>query len=152
LTAPDPSFLDVVGEAPFAIVPSSAPWHNVGEHPLPATGPYEIASFKEGGEVDLVRNDDFRAWSPVAQPPGFADRITIELGVPTDEGTARVESGDADLLLDAPAPRELSKIQTRYSAQIHPFAQLGVLYVFMNVNEPPFDDVDVRRAVNFAID
>ena len=45
-----------------------------------------------------------------------------------------------------------TSLTTRYGARLHmdPFPQVG--YVFLNVNAPPFDDVRVRRALNYAVD
>src|SRR5207248_11566836 len=68
LTSPDPDFLyKFVLPAAFAI-PVWTPLHPHGF--VPATGPYEVASFDPEREIRLVRNPRFREWSPAAQPRG----------------------------------------------------------------------------------
>ena len=43
-------------------------------------------------------------------------------------------------------------MQTQYASQVHVNPLWRVTYLFMNTRVPPFDDVRVRRAVNFAVD
>ena len=45
-----------------------------------------------------------------------------------------------------------TQVRTRYGPRLHtdPTAETG--YVFLNVHAAPFDDVAVRRALNFAVD
>jgi len=47
--------------------------------PLPATGPYTIASYRPRRLLVLVRNPHFREWSKAAQPDGYPDRIVLHL-------------------------------------------------------------------------
>jgi YVTN family beta-propeller protein len=151
LKAPDPEFLDVLGMPFLAIVPSSAPSHNTGTHPLPATGPYMIASYTKNKEVDLIRNPNFHQWSPAAQPAGYANRIIFRFGVDIEQATSEVERGQADLLLDEPPTDRLQEIQTRFSAQSHPYTNIALYYMFLNTQLPPFDHLGVRRALNYAV-
>jgi peptide/nickel transport system substrate-binding protein len=41
---------------------------------------------------------------------------------------------------------------SRHAPDVHSNARLGATYVFLNTRLPPFDDVRVRRAVNYAVD
>ena len=67
LTAPDPDFLDNL-TLPFnAPVPPGTPDHDVGTHPVPSTGPYQISRYVPGKEVVFTRNPQFREWSAAAQ-------------------------------------------------------------------------------------
>ena len=49
-------------------------------------------------------------------------------------------------------PRGAARLRTLYGPRLHtdPFANTG--YVFLNVRAAPFDDVRVRRALNYAVD
>ena len=76
-------------------------------HPLPATGPYVIDSYRRAkgsreGSLVLVRNPRFREWSPAAQPNGYPDRIVWRLGVGADAAVTAIERGRADWLYDGP--------------------------------------------------
>jgi YVTN family beta-propeller protein len=59
LSAPDPAFLDQLALPFGAAVPSGTAGIGPGTPPLPATGPYHIASYSPGRQVLLVRNPAF---------------------------------------------------------------------------------------------
>ncbi len=152
LSAPDPTFLDIVALPVLAIVPSSAPAKDIGTDPLPATGPYMIESYVSEQQAVLVRNPRFRQWSPSAQPTGYPQRIVFRYGVDLQKATTDVEQGRADLILDEPPADRLEEVRTRFAAQSHPHTGLGIDFMFLNTRVPPFENVDARRAINFAVD
>jgi YVTN family beta-propeller protein len=155
LTAPDPDFPYKLA-LPFAYaVPPGTPDRDVGLDPIPATGPYEIASYVPGYALRLVRNRQFREWSNAARPDGYADEIVWRLGVSLREGIAAVLDGRADWIQSigqALPEARLRDIERRFPSQLHVNPLMQTDYVILNVNVPPFDDVRVRRAVNYALD
>jgi YVTN family beta-propeller protein len=155
LTAPDPEFLHKL-TLPFAyVVPTGTPAHadDPGFTP-PGTGPYRTVRWdvRRGGV--LVRNQHFRP--SAARPAGFADRIEIKvtpLGR-VETHTAAIERGSADLtwLVDFPLRGVFRDLLARAPGQLHSLAAPGPFWMFLNVRRPPFDDIRVRQAVNFAVD
>jgi peptide/nickel transport system substrate-binding protein len=154
LRGPDPDFLYKLA-IPYAFaVPADTAMHNVGIHPLPATGPYMVASFKPGlgGRLVLVRNPKFHEWSKAAQPAGYPDRIVVAPVTTARAEVRAVERGRADLAANG-VPAELEhEVATQYASQRHVNPQHGNTYLFLNTKVRPFDDVRVRRAVNYAAD
>ncbi|MFZ0088705.1 MAG: ABC transporter substrate-binding protein, partial [Solirubrobacteraceae bacterium] len=153
LISPDPEFLYKLS-LPFAyVLPRGSPIRDTGTHPLPATGPYMIASYRPGHELRLIRNPDFHEWSNAAQPDGYANAIIWELAVSPDRAVAAVEHGRADWLLDYGAlpPARRNAAQIGFAGQLHVNPALQTDYVVLNVRVRPFDDIRVRRAVNFAL-
>jgi YVTN family beta-propeller protein len=152
LRTPDPDFLYKLA-LPYAYaVPATTKARDIGKHPLPATGPYMIASFRPGRELTLVRNPRFREWSKAAQPDGNPDRITWKLGVSRVDQVRVVERGDADVAYEGVPPELESEVETQYASQMHINPLRGVTHLFLNTRVRPFDDVRVRRAVNYAVD
>jgi peptide/nickel transport system substrate-binding protein len=47
---------------------------------------------------------------------------------------------------------ELDSFRTRFPSRYHVSPEQATVLVFLNVTKPPFDDVRVRRALNYAID
>jgi len=154
LRGPDPDFVYKLA-LPYAFaVPADTPAKDVGTHPLPATGPYMIAIYKQGkgGGLTLVRNPRFREWSKAAQPDGYPDRMILALGGSPSRVVRAVERGNQDLALDGVPPELEHEVETQFASQMHVNPLTGTTYLFMNTKVPPFDDVRVRRALNYAAD
>jgi YVTN family beta-propeller protein len=151
LTGPDPDFLyklalpNAVAVAPSVLL--------VPRGPVPATGPYMIAGLSARGPLRLVRNPRFR---PVdGRPDGYPDAITIDCCSATKPGLSAVEQGHADMLggsVASPALGNVDAIAARYAGQLHSTPVAFTNFAFLNTHTPPFDDVDVRRALNYAVD
>jgi peptide/nickel transport system substrate-binding protein len=124
---------------------------------VPVTGPYEVASHRKNHGARLVRDPSFREWSSDAQPDGYPDVVSFEVGTPDSLGRVRsVERGAAEVALDLNAPplprQEYAALAVSHSSQLHSDATSGTQYFFLNTQVAPFDDVRVRRAVSYAFD
>jgi ABC-type transport system substrate-binding protein len=156
LVEPDPDFLYKLTLPYAAAVPATVPLGEASREPVPATGPYMIESYEPGRVLRLVRNPHFREWSDAAQPDGYVDAIVFSLGVAPDRVVDAIEGGRADYgIYDvpfAPPGDRLHELLTRFPAQVHVNPLPEITYFVMNTRVAPFDDVRVRRALNYAID
>ncbi len=152
LAYPDPEFLERLALVWAVTVPAGTPNHDIGRHPLPATGPYEIASYSPAHEVRLVRNPYFHEWSHAARPGGYPDEIVWKIGATPSAAVTAVELGRADYSLDPPPPDRLGEVQTRFASQLHPNPTDITPALLLNTRVAPFNDIRVRRALNYAID
>jgi ABC-type transport system substrate-binding protein/streptogramin lyase len=155
LTAPDPDFLYQLALPVFDAVPAGTPVD--ARLPLPATGPYEIAGYQRKPTViRLVRNPRFHAWPSEAQPPGYPDRIVEQFGFTGASAVRAVEEGQADITTDGGdqtwSPAISATLQTRYLSQLYVTSLPDVLGLWLNTRVPPFNDVRVRQALNYAVD
>jgi peptide/nickel transport system substrate-binding protein len=134
-------------------VPAGTPARDLGR-PLPGTGPYTIAGYRPNHVLRLVRNPYFHEWSQAAQPDGYPDEIVLRIGGTTDRAIADVIGGKADVLwLSRPiSPAQLAAITTQHASQVHTNPVPGISALFLNVRVPPFNRLDVRRALNYAAD
>jgi len=157
LVAPDPEFLYQLA-LPFGyIVPAGTPAREVESHSLPGTGPYVIAKFLPGHRLEVVRNRYFREWSKAAQPAGYPDRFAVRFGGSGDAQFRSVVAGRADFASNAlaaapPTRAELATIKTTAPSQLHENATAGTEWEFLNTRVAPFDNLDARRALSYAID
>ena len=152
LVAPDPEFLYKL-TLPFAYpVPPSVPEEEQATTGIPGTGPYMLESPLTEEGLTLVRNPYFRVWSPAARPDGYADRIEWTLGVDPQAQVEAVSAGDADLAMNVDESGELDEIFVGFAAQVHTTPNPLTIYAVINTQVPPFDNIDVRRAINFAVD
>ena len=151
LVGPDPEFLDKLAGVAVVAVPATTPIRDLGTQPLPATGPYEIAS-DTGREVRFVRNPYFREWSHAAQPAGYPDQIVWRIGASPEAAVTAVEQGRADYTLDPPPADRLNEVQTRFASQLHINPSDLTVGWTLNTRVAPFNNLNVRRALNYAVD
>ena len=111
-----------------------------------ATGPFKLASYELGERMVLERHDGFHLGAPRLKTVEFIlSGGTAMLMYENDEiHITGVGLADLDRLLD---PTEELSDQLRTAPP--PF---DTRYIGLNVNEPPFDDPNVRLALNYAID
>ncbi len=152
LVEPDPEFLSKL-TMPFAYpVPPSVPDEEQVGAGVPGTGPYMLESPVTEEGLALVRNPRFRVWSPAGQPDGYVDRIEWSFGVEPQAQVDAVAAGDADVAFDASASGGLDELFVRFAAQVQTSPNAQTSFVVLNTEAPPFDNVDVRRALNLAVD
>jgi YVTN family beta-propeller protein len=154
LVQPDPNFLYKLA-LPFAyVLPAGTPYRPARTHGLPATGPYMIVTYTPGRLLRLVRNPFFHEWSRAAQPAGYPDRIDLRIAGTANDAIRDVVDGRADALwLAQPlTASQASRLELRYAGQMHSDPRPNIQALFLNTRVPPFNRLDVRRAVNFAVD
>ena len=164
LSHADPDFLDKL--AGFqAIVPAGTPTGKKEGNIVPGTGPYVAVKYQVipagkrdagQGEIVYARNPHFHVWSAFAEPAGYPNRIVFK-GIPgTGSGAddlRLVERGKADWTADYPFPaNQISQVEARYPAQLHILTLDETDYAQLNTHIPPFTNLLVRQAVNYAID
>jgi ABC-type transport system substrate-binding protein/class 3 adenylate cyclase/streptogramin lyase len=152
LVEPDPEFLYKL-TTPFAYpIPSSVPDAEQVFAGVPGTGPYVAEAPMSNEGLTLIRNPRFREWSPAAQPDGYLDRIEWTFGVPTEDQMEAVAAGKADLTFDSDQSGELDRLFVRFSSRVHTSLNAQTQFLLLNNESPPFDDPEVRRALNLVID
>jgi len=153
LTQADPDFLYKLALLLAVPAPPGTSGHVIGRAPfLPGTGPYMISQYRPGTSFTLVRNPHFRQWSYAAQPAGYPDVIRFDYVADPHRQVSAVTAGRADLV-DLLANGQPSRgLGLRYPARLHSSLRTGTTYVFLNTRRPPFNNVLVRQAINYAMD
>ena len=112
-------------------------------HPV-GTGPYTLKSWERGVRLILERNDEY--WGA----KGKAKTIVFR---PVPEDQTRISdllAGGADVILPV-LPDAVSRIEHNPSTGIVRQRGLTFWYVALNLQKKPFDNVKVRRALNYAV-
>ena len=149
LTKPDPDFLYKLA-LPFAHpVPRSVPDVEQPAAGVPGTGPYMLEAPQSETELVLVRNPYFDTWSKAAQPDGNVNRM--QWSFQSSGSIEEVSSGRADIALEM-SSSQLEQSLVRAPGQVRTSLPAQVVYAELHTEIPPFDDVNVRRAVNYALD
>lgn len=152
LRQPDPEFAQKLAFSHAVILPRNVPLRDAGAIPLPGTGPYRITRYDPSTGMRLERNPFFKPWSQVAQPDGYVDHIQVDFGLTDEAAVTAVERGQYDVMLGEKPQDRYRELGATYARQTHLQPLLGYYYLVLNVHEPPFSSLDVRRALNEAVD
>ncbi len=139
---------------------------------LVATGPYQIAGsadmdfsepakqqtpvsgYEPGKSIELERNPNYDP-STDGLRPAYPDSIQVTIGGDNNDLYNKIDAGELDFVVDGIVPpEELKKYSTTPDLQgrLNKYNSDAVRYLSFNIAQPPFDDVNVRKAVNYAID
>jgi peptide/nickel transport system substrate-binding protein len=132
------------------------PRSTYGRHQV-FTGPYRIKAGPGGllpapgaGRIDLERNPVWDSETDFRE--AFADRIVVEQASNAGVMSRRVLAGTGAVNMDRPSgPDLLRALRTRRDQVELPLSG-GITFVALNNRVPPFDDLQVRRAVSAATD
>jgi len=150
LKAPQGDFQNILGTPFAAVVPTGTPAKDRSTNPIPATGPYQIQSYRPNRSFVVVRNPKYKPVPGI--PVGNPDKMT---GTIVDDDTAALQTvlgGNSDYDQLTLPPDRLDEITTKYKDQLKLYTPASVYYIFMNHRLAPFNKKAVRQAVNFAID
>jgi peptide/nickel transport system substrate-binding protein len=138
---------------PFAaVVPKDTPARNQTKNPPPGAGHYMIDDVRVNRSWSLVKNPNFsEGLEGTVIDAGKVDRIDFRV-VPLTTSTTQIVQNQADFQIDSPPTDRVAELRNRYSDRFRQFATPSSFYFFMNTEAPPFDKLEVRRAVNHAID
>ena len=110
------------------------------------TGPFSFAGWSFNDQLVLVRNENY--WKGAPALPG----VIIKLIPDTETQTMMFENGELDIIdLDFVTDATDRFLET-YPDQIVSGPRVGITYLTMNFNIEPFQDLNVRKAVQMAID
>ena len=122
---------------------------------LIASGPYRLRQYTPGRQIELVRNPN---WDPRTDPlrAAWVDRITVSIGRSETGIQQAIEGGEADLNLDLipPPVGDLQRLSgdAALSRQLAVETTGCVHYLTMQMDAGPTQKLEVRQAVNYAID
>jgi YVTN family beta-propeller protein len=151
LSEPDPDFLYRLALSFAEPVPqASVPANELIEGPYPVTGPYVISSVTER-EIRLTRNPHFQPADADVRPDGYVNEVIWTKGIDDADQVQLVETGAADFMLGAIPVEDFAELRKRFTPQLHRTA-VETDFVVINPLVAPFDHLDVRRAVAFALD
>ncbi|WP_315811744.1 ABC transporter substrate-binding protein [Bradyrhizobium sp. SZCCHNR2028] len=113
------------------------------------SGAYIVETFKPGEQVIAKRNEAWNRGTP--DKPAAFKRLIIQ-SVPEPATRANlVERGDADLVIDLQAS-DVQSLESKGKLKVISTPQYNaVTFISMNNTIPPFDNVNVRRAVASAL-
>jgi len=149
LSKPQSDFLYILTTFFAAVVPSSTPDKDTENPPPPADGPYYISQYKPSRSFTVLRNPNWKSIPGI--PDGNPDKITAIMTNDLAQSAQYVQSGQYDYDENTLPTDRLKQLQQKYGEQIKLWRTPSTYYFFMNQRTPPFDKLEARQAVNYAI-
>jgi peptide/nickel transport system substrate-binding protein len=109
------------------------------------SGPYLVSEWVHDDHITLSANPE---WA--SPKPAYATVIVRDI---PDQSTSvlSMQKGDIDMLTD-PRPDDAKTLASQPGITLYHPPSNNLMYVAMNVQKKPFDNVLVRRAISYAID
>jgi len=145
LKAKDAFFLFNMGQGDSAIVAAESAETN-NANPV-GSGPFKFDSWTRGDRLTLVKNPDHRDAADVA-----LDKVVFRFISDPAAATAAMMAEELDAFPGFPAPELLPQFEADPRFRVNVGSTEGEVILAMNNAKPPFDNVEVRRAVATAID
>jgi peptide/nickel transport system substrate-binding protein len=115
------------------------------------TGPYIIKSYAPGKSIALARNPNWDGKASGDHRPANLDAVQWQVGTDPNVSGRQILTGKDLISGDTPASPVVKQGVQKYKDQIS-FTPLGNRYIAMNTTLPPFDNVNLRKAVVAATD
>jgi len=153
LVRANPTFLAEIAMPFFSAVKPSMPVDSHGLNVYPSAGPYRIASRAVGSQVVLERNPFYKGTRPAN-----ADRILITTNTDENQSLLQVRAGEVDYDQYGLPPTAHDDLSRQYGVKKggdgRYFVNTGIntTYLALNTSRPALAKLNVRKAVNFAID
>mgnify|MGYP000889089261 CR=1 FL=1 len=117
---------------------------NYSRNPV-GTGPFILKSWSKSNKMELTKFEDYYGKEP--------EFNTLEVRI-IPEATNRVielETGGVDIAYDI-SPNDVSRVEGNSDLQLFRTPDYGTLYMGMNTQKEPLNDIKVRQAISKAID
>jgi peptide/nickel transport system substrate-binding protein len=155
LNDPSGTFLNEVALMFAAPVPQSTPLDkDTTSTPPPASGPFMITNSDPPNSYTLEKNPQFKTVQAAGAnlEDAHADKITITQNKNQSAQAQAVQNNQSDFMVDPPPADLLPQIESQNSDRFRFQDSINTYYFWMNTQKPPFDNLQVRQAVNYAID
>lgn len=116
-------------------------------------GLFYIDEFVAGSHVSLKRNDDYKTNNPNVENRGPSNISEVVVKFMPD-GFSRVngiKAGEIDIAFDIPA-ENAEELEKDPDVEVLKYLKPGLNYLTLNKDNPIFKDINIRKAIAYAID
>jgi peptide/nickel transport system substrate-binding protein len=157
---PVPTFIEQLSSVrnPCAIIPAEEAAKPGGQIEPIGTGPYQVGTAVAGSHVELKKFDRYQPNDKYAHRDGFGgkkiayfDTVTFRNVSESGSRVAGLLTGEYDVVDNIPLP-VANRLSSNPKVKILRILPWGMLTEYVNANYPPTDKLDVRRAIQVALD
>jgi peptide/nickel transport system substrate-binding protein len=155
LERPRGTFTNELGLMFVAPLPQDTPIEDLSADPPPGTGPYYITKVQSGKGWEYERNPQWAKANSKAMPEyptGSIDGAKVTIVSNAQSQVDDIEQGTFEWMQNLiPADRYANAKNEFEGTQLRVEPTISNYYFWMNTTEPPFDDLEVRQAINYAV-
>ncbi|REK76705.1 ABC transporter substrate-binding protein [Paenibacillus paeoniae] len=147
LSAPNPLLLKYLATFTFSIVDPSVVEGQADDYLTQhsgGSGPFSLEKWDPATEAVFVANKSY--WKGAPQ----ADKVIVKYIKEASNRELLLENGDVDVALDIPT-KDVEKLRANKDLTISSESTNRIVYLGMNSNIKPFDNLKVREAINYMI-
>jgi len=115
----------------------------LNEKPV-GTGPFQFVDYQANTAIHYKANPDYWGGKPKL------DELTFVIAPEARVRLQKLKSGECQVMAD-PNPGDIAALQKDESVAIMQQPRMDVAYLAYNTTQAPFDNANVRRALNMAI-
>jgi peptide/nickel transport system substrate-binding protein len=119
---------------------------------VPAKDQEPAAGYQPGKSIILVRNP---SWAQDDIRKAYVEEIDTVIGGTPEDNQNKIDAGELNIEYDGiPPGQAIREYSTNPDLQDQLFSNPsdGTRFLWFNLAVPPFDDVHIRKAINFALD
>lgn len=155
LKQPQGPFLDNIAQSAFAMASPKAikeGVENFWKNPV-GTGPFKFVSWNKGTQINLEQNPDWWGGDVPESQGGGGPHVkeVVVRGIPDNTSRTAALTGGELTAADGLTPDDIPTVEQTENLKITYRPPLTIGYMAMNVQKKPFDQREVRQAVNMAI-
>ncbi len=152
LLSPCPTLPDVLTSASYFIlnqasVEAAGGIEVCNRNPVGGSGPYKFKEWADGQYVTIEKNENY--WGDDAAM--FYDEIQFSFVADDAARAMAVQSGDADVAFSLQAA-QIAALESDENAEVEVFETNGLSVFYMQTNEGPLADENVRKAIAKLVD
>ena len=110
------------------------------------SGAYSFVSWDKDQQIVLAKNP---SWWDTGKP--YIDELTFKVLPDSNARMLQFQAGELDIATNVPF-NQLEALQSNPDVKVVLDAVARIDYIGLNTIRPPFDDVKVRQAINYAVD
>ncbi|UFJ39804.1 ABC transporter substrate-binding protein [Brevibacillus humidisoli] len=147
LQRPNHMFLQIIAMYTFSVV-DPAVVKEKGDDYLKnnaaGSGPFKLEKWDPASEAIFVANKDYWQGAPKV------DKVTMKFTKEASNRVMLLDKGDVDLAIEIP-PKDVEQLKQNADLTVRSDASNRILFLAMNTQVKPFDNVKVRQAIAYAI-
>ncbi|MDF3039203.1 MAG: extracellular solute-binding protein family 5 [Thermomicrobiales bacterium] len=153
LTAPAAPFANDMalwGASVVSKAAAEAAGDDFGLQPM-GSGPFMLDSWQKGEQITLVKNPHYWEKDAAGNALPYLDQVNVMILSDDNTRMLQLQAGEIDVALAVPY-NQLAPLSQNPALVISATPLYGITNVSLNQSKPEFTDINIRQAMNYAVD